>query len=48
MNEIDDTNKTYHMDEIDAQRNHTITWMKLHMEEDDEQNYKNVVQVKVD
>ncbi len=21
------------------------TWMKLHMEEDDEQNYKNVVQV---
>jgi hypothetical protein len=39
MNEIDDTNKTYHMDEIDAQRNHTIpyhTWMKLHMEEDDE------------
>jgi hypothetical protein len=27
MNEIDDTNKTYHMDEIDAQRNHTIPYM---------------------
>jgi hypothetical protein len=48
MNEIDDTKWNIPHGWNWSTKEPYHTWMKLHMEEDDEQNYKNVVQVKVD